>query len=82
MPPKAPMPAPLTAVDPTRCPLCGGDNRCAMEIERETGEVQPPCWCVSTSFPPGLLDSLPEAARGQACLCMRCVTAAAKAGHG
>lgn len=73
----------LPDIDPTRCPICGADNRCAMEIERETGEVQPPCWCVSASFPPGLLDRLPEAARGKACLCARCVAAAAaKAGHG
>ena len=36
--------------DPTRCPLCGGDNRCAMEIQRETGEPQPPCWCTTQSF--------------------------------
>ncbi|MDP3251008.1 MAG: cysteine-rich CWC family protein [Hydrogenophaga sp.] len=71
------------AFDPTRCPLCGNDNRCAMEIERETGEAQPPCWCVSATFPPGLLDTLPEAARGQACLCSSCVAAAAlKAGGG
>ena len=25
-------------VDPSRCPLCGEANRCAMEIERETGQ--------------------------------------------
>lgn len=76
------MPTLPNDIDPTRCPLCGGDNRCAMEIERETGEAQPPCWCVSTPFPPGLLDTLPEAARGKACLCARCVTAAAKAANG
>jgi hypothetical protein len=77
------MPTTPSAFDPTRCPLCGNDNRCAMEIERETGEAQPPCWCVSASFPPGLLDALPEAARGLACLCPGCVAAAAlKAGGG
>ena len=77
------MPTTPPALDPTRSPLCGQDNRCAMEIERETGEAQPPCWCVSASFPPGLLDTLPEAARGQACLCPGCVAAAAqKAGGG
>lgn len=69
-------------LDPTRCPLCGSDNRCAMEIERETGEAQPPCWCVSANFPRGLLERLPEVARGQACLCAACVTAAAEAGRG
>ena len=42
-------------LDATRCPLCGGDNRCAMEIERETGEKQGPCWCVSVDFTPALL---------------------------
>ncbi len=78
---KAPM-APSPALDPTRCPLCGNDNRCAMELERETGVAQPPCWCVSATFPPGLLDRMPEAARGQACLCANCVAAAMEAGGG
>jgi hypothetical protein len=53
-----------------------------MERERETGVTQPPCWCVSATFPPGLLDRLPEAARGRACLCANCVTAALEAGGG
>ncbi|WP_439588599.1 cysteine-rich CWC family protein [Hydrogenophaga sp.] len=76
------MSAAPSALDPTRCPLCGADNRCAMEIQRETGLAQPPCWCVSATFPPGLLDTLPEAARGQACLCAACVAAALEARHG
>lgn len=59
--------------DPSRCPLCGGDNRCAMEIERETGVPQGPCWCVDTAFPSGLLDRLPQEARGLACICAACV---------
>jgi len=63
-------------IDPTRCPLCGQDNRCAMEIEHATGQAQPPCWCVSATFPPGLLDRLPGQARGKACLCAGCVAAA------
>ena len=44
-------------------PLCGGDNRCAVEIEKATGEPQPPCWCVSETFSPELLARIPEAAR-------------------
>ena len=69
-------------VDPTRCPLCGGDNRCAMEIERATGQTQPPCWCTTASFPPDLLRRLPDSARGQACICPACVQAAlAEAGR-
>jgi len=71
------LPAPAGA-DPTRCPLCGGDNRCALEIERATGQPQPPCWCVDTAFPPGLLDTLPPDAQGVACVCAACVRAAAQ----
>jgi hypothetical protein len=68
-------PVPLP-VDATRCPLCGGDNRCAMELQKATGVPQPPCWCVSETFTPELLARIPEAARGSACLCPACVKAA------
>lgn len=64
-----------TPVDPTRCPLCGADNRCAMELERATGQAQPPCWCTTTTFAPDLLARLPDAARDQACICAACVAA-------
>lgn len=58
---------------PNRCPLCGGDNRCAMEIERATGLPQPPCWCTTQRFAPDLLARLPEQAAGKACICARCL---------
>lgn len=61
------------AFDPTRCPLCGGDNRCAMEIERDTGVQQPPCWCVSATFSPALLARIPADAEGKACVCATCL---------
>lgn len=61
--------------DPTHCPLCGGDNRCAMEIEQATGQKQPPCWCVTQAIPADLLERLPAQARGKACICARCVAA-------
>jgi len=67
---------PTPPADPTRCPLCGGDNRCAMETEKATGLPQPPCWCVTETFPPALMARIPEAARGRACLCPGCVKAA------
>ncbi|HMN92855.1 MAG TPA: cysteine-rich CWC family protein [Hydrogenophaga sp.] len=57
-----------------RCPLCGGDNRCAMENERVTGVPQGPCWCVGATFEPGLLARLPADARGKACICSACVS--------
>lgn len=62
-------------VDPTRCPICGGSNGCAMERERQTGHAQPPCWCTRVHFRPEALDSLPLDARGLACICARCAQA-------
>ncbi|WP_310567407.1 cysteine-rich CWC family protein [Hydrogenophaga sp.] len=61
--------------DPTRCPLCGGDNRCAMEVERASGQPQPPCWCSTARFPSDLLDRLPAEAAGKACICAACLAA-------
>lgn len=69
------MPDTHPRIDPSCCPLCGRDNRCAMEQERSTGLPQGPCWCVTETFDPGLLDRLPEAARGQACICDACLQA-------
>jgi hypothetical protein len=65
-------------VDPSRCPLCGEANRCAMEVERETGLKQPPCWCMATDvdFSPELLDRVPVGKRRLACICARCAALA------
>jgi hypothetical protein len=62
--------------DASRCPICGAPNRCAMELARETGEPQPPCWCTQVDFDAALLDSVPLALRGAACICARCAQAA------
>ena len=62
-----------TPTDPTRCPLCGGDNRCAMEQARATGQAQPPCWCTTQRFPAELLARLPAEAAGKACICAGCL---------
>jgi hypothetical protein len=59
--------------DPSRCPLCGGDNRCAMELQKATGQAQPPCWCVSQTFSAELLARLPAQAQGVACICSACL---------
>lgn len=66
-----------TSPDPAHCPLCGAANMCAMEIERETGAVQPPCWCMSADFTEALMNRVPADARGLACICANCVAAAA-----
>ena len=61
-----------SAVDATCCPLCGQANRCAMEVERETGQAQPPCWCTRVEFSRELIEQVPAALRGQACICQAC----------
>jgi len=43
-----------------------------MEVERASGEAQPPCWCTRATFSPDLLAQVPAPARGQACLCAAC----------
>ena len=64
----------MNAVDPAKCPLCGGDNRCGVS---SCGGGEEPCWCGTTehSFPEKLLQQVPEAAQGKACICQACVTA-------
>ena len=59
-------------IDPTHCPLCGQPNRCAMELERASGEPQPPCWCTEVDFSSALLGQVPASARGRACVCRTC----------
>lgn len=66
----------LPVIDPTRCPLCGAANACAMDIERTTGVAQGPCWCMTAHFDQALRERVPEAARGRACICARCAAAA------
>jgi len=46
-----------------------------MEIARSTGVEAGPCWCSRTTFSAELLNKIPEAARGVACLCAACVKA-------
>ncbi len=64
----------LVTVDPTRCPLCAQPNQCAMELEKTTGQAQPPCWCTTVNFEVALLAQVPDAARRQACICQACAT--------
>lgn len=58
--------------DPALCPLCGQGNQCAMEIEKTTGEKQPPCWCTHVAFDADLLARIPSESRNQACICAAC----------
>lgn len=57
------------------CPLCEQPNECAMEVERATGVLQPPCWCSQIKFEAALLSRIPEHKRAKACVCPRCAQA-------
>ena len=63
---------PAERPDPSRCPLCGESNRCAMEVARETGQAQPACWCMAADFSADLLARVPLGQRRMACICARC----------
>jgi hypothetical protein len=45
-----------------------------MEIERERGVPQGPCWCTQVDFGGELLARVPAAARERACICAACAT--------
>jgi hypothetical protein len=62
----------MDAIDPAICPLCGSTNMCAMEVAKATGGPLERCWCVDAVFTAELLESLPEEAKGNACVCAEC----------
>jgi len=59
------------AVDPARCPLCGGPNDCQLCT---AAAYKGPCWCESAKIPDELLVLVPTEARNRACICRSCVT--------
>lgn len=56
-------------LDPTRCPLCGQRNSCALA---EPGADGAACWCFGTTVDPGALQRIPPESIDRACLCPRC----------
>ncbi|RYF07542.1 MAG: hypothetical protein EOO31_06175 [Comamonadaceae bacterium] len=67
-----PRSAPALA-DPTRCPLCGRGNQCAMQAGVPASE----CWCMAATVAPQALAALAPEQRGQACLCPACAAGGA-----
>ena len=61
--------------EPGHCPLCGKPNQCAMELERSSGQKQPPCWCTQADFSADLLAQIPTESKGLACVCSDCAKA-------
>jgi GNAT superfamily N-acetyltransferase len=51
------------------CPLCDQPNGCAAA---RSGNFDTPCWCSDTTFSPALRARVPQAQRGQACICRAC----------
>ncbi|GAB4217907.1 MAG: hypothetical protein Fur007_21610 [Rhodoferax sp.] len=47
-----------------------------MALGQPGADADTPCWCVQAHFSAELLARLPEAARGRACICPRCVAQA------
>ncbi len=62
----------MPAVDPTRCPLCGQSNACAIAAGKTRCED---CWCGAVTMPAGVLAAIPAEARERACICRACATA-------
>ena len=58
-----------TEPDPSRCPLCGGPNGCALALPPESRPAE--CWCVTKRFPRDLTDRAAQ----PTCICGRCVAA-------
>jgi hypothetical protein len=56
-------------LDPARCPLCGGPNRCARAAGARTAAR---CWCADTVIPADRLALVPEPVRGVGCICATC----------
>lgn len=63
------------SIDPLICPVCGGDNGCALLAGRPIET----CWCLRTRVPKELLAAIPDERRGKACVCRACATRGAPA---
>jgi hypothetical protein len=50
-----------------------------VELERETGVPQAPCWCTKVDFSAELLARVPAEAKDQACICPSCARGAQRA---
>lgn len=59
---------PVEQPDPAICPLCGADNRCAVE---RGGSIET-CWCARTPISAQILEAMPAHLRNRACICAQC----------
>ena len=61
-------PDPRALYPSDHCPLCGGDNQCAMAA----GQPAETCWCQGASISPEALAAIPAESVGVRCLCPAC----------
>lgn len=67
---------PLRPLKSDACPICGGPNGCAASA---CGSFEVDCWCAAVRIDEAVLARVPEALRGRACVCRRCIQSAAEA---
>ena len=65
----------MNQIDPTHCPTCDEPNVCAMEKAKVTGSKPERCWYMDAVFTPAVMDQVPDAAKGKACVCAKCASA-------
>ncbi len=53
----------------TLCPVCGGDNACAVA---QSGRYDAACWCATAAIAPEALARVPASEVDRSCLCPRC----------
>ena len=55
--------------DPSKCPLCGRPNYCAMAADPNAKH----CWCEEVIFSDELLDRIPKDSVRKTCVCKKCL---------
>ncbi|MAT94764.1 MAG: hypothetical protein CME59_19500 [Halioglobus sp.] len=60
----------MTNADPLEktCPLCGGDNACAVAA----GRSHEACWCWDATLDADALAAIPPASKNRHCICAAC----------
>lgn len=56
----------------SHCPLCGGENRCAITAGKDPAS----CWCQAPDleFTEAMKAAVPSHLRLSACICARCIS--------
>jgi len=55
--------------DKLTCPLCKGDNACAIA---SSGNMDEPCWCRKIQIDTVVIEQVPKALQAKVCICINC----------